>query len=297
MSAILAKERRIVLPHVELAALEYGDSSLPPLLAIHGWLDNAASMAGLAALLAGERHIVAVDLPGHGRSAHLPPGQEYHLVDYLHDLSALLDALGWRRCDLLGHSLGAALSSMFAAAFPERVEQLLLVEGLGPLSRPESETASGLRAGLKQRRVVTGSRLRRYADLDSAVSARAQASGLTAEQAMPLVQRGTISVDGGLAWSSDPRLLRSSPLRCSEAQVADMLAAIRAPVTLVLGSTANTYMPPELFRQRVACLARVTPHTLPGNHHVHLQEPAAVARILRDALRGRRGDPGDPTPG
>lgn len=279
------RERRIQLPHIELAALEFGDPALPPLLAVHGWLDNAASMAGLATRLADERHIIALDLPGHGRSAHRPAHQEYHLVDYLHDIGALLDHLGWQRCDLLGHSLGAALGSMFAAALPERVKQLLLVEGLGPLTRAEDETAAGLRAGLQQRRVASGSRLRRYADLDSAATARAKASGLTLDQAQPMVERGTAAMDGGVAWSSDPRLRRSSPLRCTEAQVYDMLTAIRAPVTLLLATPASEFLPAAPLRQRMACVADITTHTLPGNHHVHLLEPDASAQLLLGALR------------
>lgn len=287
MTLPVPRERRIRLAHIELAALEFGDPAAPPLLAVHGWLDNAASMAGLAARLAGERHVVAVDLPGHGRSGHRPAQQEYHLVDYLHDIGALLDALGWQRCDMLGHSLGAALTSMFAAAFPERVKQLLLVEGLGPLSRAESKTAAGLREGLQQRRVASGSRLRRYVDLDSATLARAKASRLTVEQARPLVERGTTAMDGGgMTWSSDPRLRRSSPLRCSEAQVYDMLAAIRAPVTLLLASPPSEFLPAAPLQQRMDCVAQITSHTLPGNHHLHLQDPEGVAALLRAALDG-----------
>lgn len=290
MTLPTSRERRIRLAHIELAALEFGDPALPPLLAVHGWLDNAASMAGLAARLAGERHVIAVDLPGHGRSDHRPAHQEYHLVDYLHDMGALLDALGWQRCDLLGHSLGAALTSLFAGAFPERVKQLLLVEGLGPLSRAESGTAAGLREGLQQRHVAAGSRLRRYADLDNATAARAKASRLTPQQVRPMVERGTTPMDGGLAWSSDPRLRRSSPLRCSEPQVHDVLAAIRAPVTLLLASPPSEFLPPAPLQERMACVEQITSHTLPGNHHLHLQDPDTAANLLRTALSRDYGD-------
>jgi pimeloyl-ACP methyl ester carboxylesterase len=58
-------ERRLALPHLALAAREWpGDG--PKVLALHGWLDNAASFDPLLPLLP-DVHAVAIDLPGHGR--------------------------------------------------------------------------------------------------------------------------------------------------------------------------------------------------------------------------------------
>ena len=111
----------------DLAALRYGTRGGTRVLALHGWLDNAMSFAPLAAQLP-ELDLVALDLPGHGHSAHRPPRTWYHYIDYLDDALLALDALGWDRCVLLGHSLGGAVASVLAAARPERVEGLLLIE-------------------------------------------------------------------------------------------------------------------------------------------------------------------------
>jgi pimeloyl-ACP methyl ester carboxylesterase len=131
-----AEELRIELAERSLAALAWGDPGRPPMLALHGWLDNAASFAAIAPLLAEEHYVVAIDLRGHGRSSHLPPGAWYHYVDYFDDLRATLDHFGWARATLFGHSLGGTLASLYAAAYPERVDTLLLVEALGPLTVP-----------------------------------------------------------------------------------------------------------------------------------------------------------------
>jgi len=128
-----SREIEIELPHLRLAARAWGDPALPKLLAVHGWLDNAASFDALAPLLCGHFHIVALDLAGHGRSAHRPPGLWYHYVDYLGDVLAAADALGWQHFSLLGHSLGGAIASMLAGVESERVERLLLIEALGPI--------------------------------------------------------------------------------------------------------------------------------------------------------------------
>jgi pimeloyl-ACP methyl ester carboxylesterase len=119
---------RIAAGALELEALEYGDPSAPAVLALHGWLDNAASFERLAPLIPGVR-LIALDLPGHGHSQHRPAGTWYHYIDYVSDVLAAADALGLERFTLLGHSLGAATASVVAAARPERVEALWLIEG------------------------------------------------------------------------------------------------------------------------------------------------------------------------
>ena len=97
-------ELKVAAASGELAALQWGDAAAPPLLALHGWLDNAASFARLAPLLARQRRVIALDLPGHGRSAHMPePARRYHVVDQVDAVLDFADALGFDRFDLLGH--------------------------------------------------------------------------------------------------------------------------------------------------------------------------------------------------
>ena len=83
-----AEELTLALPQGTLAARCWGDPAAPPLLALHGWLDNAGTFDHLAPLLAAHWRVVALDLRGHGRSSHLPAGAWYHYVDYLSDALA-----------------------------------------------------------------------------------------------------------------------------------------------------------------------------------------------------------------
>ncbi|MEO5559544.1 MAG: alpha/beta fold hydrolase, partial [Dokdonella sp.] len=146
----VAEERRIELPYATLALKCWGDPALPPLLALHGWLDNAGSFDRLAPLLADANHIVALDLRGHGRSSHAPNGAWYHYVDYFDEIRSMLDHFGWERAGLLGHSLGGTLASLFAALYPERVNELLLIEALGPLTTAAQDSLAQLRRSLDQ---------------------------------------------------------------------------------------------------------------------------------------------------
>lgn len=273
-----AEELRIDLPLATLAAKRWGNPSLPPLLALHGWLDNAGSFDFLAPLLADRWQVVALDLRGHGRSSHIATGAWYHYVDYFDELRGVLDHFGWARADLLGHSLGGTLASLFAALFPERVGELLLIEALGPLTSTLDDALPQLRRALDQHAAFSARRpLRVFPTLDEAIAARVAANGLSEPAARALVQRGVDAVEGGFVWSSDPRLTLTSPQRYTEAQVLAMLAGIRSRTLLLLADPATSYLPTAMMDARAAQVADIRVVRLPGHHHLHMEKAAEVA--------------------
>lgn len=259
-----------------LALQSWGDSNLPPLLAIHGWLDNAASFALLAPRLAQRFHVMALDLPGHGHSGHLPAGATYHFIDHVRAVLAAIAALGLERCCLLGHSLGAGVATLVAAAAPQRIEHLLLIEGLGPLADDGTHTLQRLRESLAAD-AQPPRPLRHFASIEQAVGARTLASGLPRELARLIVTRGLQAVDAGWCWRSDTRLTRPSAVRMAEAQVRALLHGITAPTDLLLAEPATSYLPSVLMDERAACVPIITTRHLRGGHHLHLQHPQAVA--------------------
>jgi pimeloyl-ACP methyl ester carboxylesterase len=277
-----AEERRIEFPHATLALKCWGDPARPPLLALHGWLDNAGSFDRLAPLLADDNHVVALDLRGHGRSSHAPNGTWYHYVDYFGEIRATLDHFGWQRAGLLGHSLGGTLASLFAALYPERISELLLIEALGPLATAAHDSLAQLRRSLDQQTAFATRRpLRVFPDIDSAIAARIAANDLSESAARVLVERGVNAVDGGYVWSSDPRLTLASPQRYTEAQILAMLSGIRARTLLVLADPATSYLPGEIMDMRAKQVADIRVTRLPGHHHLHLGDAAAVAQAIR----------------
>lgn len=275
-----ARDIELVCPNLRLAALEWGDPALPKLLALHGWLDNAASFDALAPLLCGHFHIVAIDFPGHGRSDWRAPGAWYHTVDYLSDALAAADALGWRRFGMLGHSLGAAVASMIAGACPERVERLLLIEGLGPITGAGDDAAKQLGRALAERANVNAKAPRVFASLEEATAARMRAGDLSGGAARALVERGIKPVDGGLTWSTDPRLMLASPVRYVEEQILAVLREIRAPTGLILAQPEQPYMPRAAMDNRVVQVAGIEVTRLAGTHHLHMENPQPVADAL-----------------
>ncbi len=270
---------------LRLAAETWGEPHGAPVLALHGWLDNAATFSRLAPLLSGV-HLVAVDLPGHGRSQHKPPSAFYHFVDWVGDVLAIADALGWQRFSILGHSMGAGIASLVPAAAPGRIERLVLLEGLGPLAGALEETAARLRQAVLDRQRLARKELKPYASLDTAVRMLKKAIGDIGDRGAELLAaRGTMAVPGGVLWRTDPRLRGASPLRCTEAQARALLAAIDCPALLVRAEQGHPFL--AGIEERIAVVPGLRVLTVPGGHHVHLDHPERVAGAVSDFLLGR----------
>ena len=280
----------IEIPIGRIAALRRSEPGAPKVLALHGWLDNAASFIPLSAQLPG-LDLVAIDLPGHGRSAHLPPGADYSFAGAIDAILDVADALGWARFAFLGHSMGAGLASMIAAACPERIERLVAIEALGALAEVPEGTVARMREAVAANRALKDKRLRTFPDLDTAVRARAYASrvpgsGLGEAQVRLLVERGVREVEGGYEWSSDPRLTLPTMTRMTESQIENLVAGIECPVLAIFADPAQPYLPDDLRRRRVALLPQGELVVIAGGHHLHMQQPVEVAAAIGDFFAG-----------
>lgn len=122
-------------------------------LALHGWLDNSNTFRSLGPRLASiGYHCVAIDHIGHGKSTHIGMDATYSTPSGVAYINQVLESLGWDKANVLGHSMGAGLGLLFAGTFPEKVEKLMLVEGLGPPTSDSEVTAKNLRRAIEAER-------------------------------------------------------------------------------------------------------------------------------------------------
>lgn len=270
------EETRFSLPHVELAAHLFGPEDGIPVIALHGWLDNAMTFSRLAPKLHGLR-IVALDFAGHGHSGHYASNSSYSMWEYLEDVLLVADQLGWQRFSLLGHSMGAIISTLLASALPERVERLALIDGLIPYTAEADSSPKRLGDALRARLAVQSKRKPVYADLDRAVQARMQGVvAVSREAAELLARRGLEPVPGGYTWRTDIRLTLPSVMRLTFAHVEQFVRAVQCPVNLILAEGGQMSVEPRLM-QLLEGLPFDVRH-LPGGHHLHLNdEPGAQA--------------------
>jgi len=118
-----------------------------PILCVHGLTANCRCWDLLASSLSPRHKVLAMDLRGRGLSGSPPSG--YSVENHCKDILALMDDQGLERPVLMGHSLGAFISLVFAAKHPRRVDRLILVDGGGKLSEAQmTKVFAGIKPSL-----------------------------------------------------------------------------------------------------------------------------------------------------
>ena len=112
---------------LKLHYLDYGTPGLPPMLCIHGGAANGHWFDFVAHGFTPDYHVRALDLRGHGDSEHAVP-PSYFYGDYAADLNQLVEKLDLRDFVLIGHSMGGAVSLLYASTYPGRVKNLIIVD-------------------------------------------------------------------------------------------------------------------------------------------------------------------------
>ena len=116
----------------------WGREDAPKLFMAHGWMDMSASFQFVVDALRGDWHVIAHDWRGFGLTER-SGSDTYWFPDYFADLEAILDHYSpGEPVNLLGHSMGGNIVSVYAGVRPERIAKLINLEGFGlPATRPE----------------------------------------------------------------------------------------------------------------------------------------------------------------
>jgi len=277
-----------------VAGLRWNPGAPRKVLALHGWLDNAASFCELAPLLP-DCDVLAMDFPGHGLSDHRAAGHIYAFFDYVLELPEVLDQLGWDDPVVLGHSLGAAIAQLFSVAQPERVGRLIMIENLGPIPPWQpGQAATQLRQAVRKWQAHSLEHRRFYATVEEAITARNQATPMPAELLRPLVERGlarTETKEGATRyhWRTDKRLRLPSLFRLAEAQIQEVLHATPVPTQVILAEPVTEALDYPSAAQRLKALSPEAVSRLPGCHHLHLTRAKDVAAEITGFLGRESG--------
>ena len=272
---------------MHFSAQEWGEPGKTPVLALHGWLDNSASFSVLAPLL-NNVHLVALDMAGHGQSDFRPSNQPYNIWEDVGELFAIADQMGWERFTLVGHSRGAIISMLAAGTFPERIENLVLIDGLWPDPVTAQQAPEQLARSISDVKDLQDKQPPIYPSLDVATNARYRGRfKLTRQAAQLLTERGLRLVPGGYTLSSDARLMGASAFKLTQAHIQAFVERIVAKTVLILAKDGLTKKFDQ-YQENLGLFPHIRVEVLPGNHHLHME---AEALRVADIIHGCIGQP------
>jgi pimeloyl-ACP methyl ester carboxylesterase len=208
--------------------VDIGEGELEPIVFVHGlggqwqnWLENIPR----AAL---ERRVIAVDLPGFGRTPM--PRERVTISGFGRCVDALCENLSLGRVDMVGNSMGGYVAAEVAIQFPERIDQLILVSAAGITS-----------ADIARRPIYTAGRIAtamvsygaaRHRQIASRPKSRHMALALVARY--PSLLRADLAFEGFFKGAGKPGF--DDALRaCLEYDFRDRLPEIRQPTLIVWG--------------------------------------------------------------
>ncbi|MDN0083564.1 alpha/beta hydrolase [Crenobacter sp. SG2305] len=266
----------------------WGDPAAPLLVMLHGWMDCSATFQFLVDALSDDWHVVAPDWRGFGLSQW--NDGNYYTPDYQVDLDDLLEHLSpGEPVRLVGHSMGAMVSGLYAGIRPERVAKLALVEGFGLTDTRPAEAPGRYARWLRENRQRPS-----YSPLEGLDEVAAKLvernPGMSAERARWVAEQLTETRDGALTYRADPRHKMVNPVLYRLEEAKACWRRIACPVQWVIGGRMWDHpMAKGVFDtldERRACFADLREVIIDGaGHMIQWEQPDRLAEVLADFLR------------
>jgi pimeloyl-ACP methyl ester carboxylesterase len=276
----MVKDLTIKIKGIDIHCAQWGNPDGEPVLMLHGWLDNSASFEPLSHFLA-EYNLVAVDLPGHGLSGHFPEHSHYHFWAGIEDIELIMDELGWDSCHMVGHSMGAAMATLYGGTFPERLKTLTLIEAIGPLAGDADGTPGRVAQAIEQ--MKSHSTVQPFKpSLDLFVQARLNGHLKLSEASAKLIMdRSVVESEQGFSWRNDKRLRHTSMVRLPESFIVSFIEKITCPV-LGIFATDGLFKEAHIDSRWKHIQNPYNLLWMDGGHHLHMDgDVQRIAQNLR----------------
>jgi pimeloyl-ACP methyl ester carboxylesterase len=238
----------------------------PLLIMMHGLTANAHAFEGIISEgLLGKYHIVSVDLRGRGESEH--PVAHYTMEDHAQDILGLMDALGATKASFCGHSFGGLLAFYLGGTYPERVDNLVILDAAAKMNPRVAEMLSFRLSTLDMS----------YPSMADYMKEVRSAPYLSfwSELMDSYYQADVFSLDDG-AVTPKPKLANIilASMGVAEIPWAELLPQIAAPVLLINAPESYTLdeplLPPDFAQETVDMLQDARLVTVAGNHQTML---------------------------
>lgn len=275
---------------LSLSYWEWGDPSEDTLVLVHGIRDQARSWDVFRSALLSRRvpfkHVVALDLRGHGSSEWPKTGRGYQHEDFLFDLAGFLRHLSKHPVTIVGHSLGGSMALLYAGVFPAKVHKLVLIESLGPFGRSDEEVPDLMAERLEGKDYIELPFP--YPSLEAAAKALHERFPLIPyDTCIHMARYGTRGQGGYYLWKYDPVLRYRTTTALSEGQIKAFIERVACPILFVYG-TKSDFMA-SVRGARVELFKNAEIKAIEGaGHHVPHEKPEELAEIVSPFLTGGR---------
>jgi len=252
-----------------------GEEGLTTCLLLHGIGDSGAVWDGVVLPLQGRHRVISVDLRGHGESSWDPDGH-YTVQDYFDDVLRAVELLRLGNLIIIGHSLGGEIALRIAAARPERIARLILVDfgpGRDRVAREAIETA-----------VKNG--IRNYHSIEDYACRLMERQPLTSPETARYLAHVSLRacLDGKFVPTTDPRIVSTDLERTADSEIWGMLKAVRCP-TLVIRGNGSALLRDRVARKMVDGLRNGQYHVVAAaGHSVMTDNPEGCAAALSSFL-------------
>ena len=269
---------------------EWGDSTKPLLVLLHGWMDCGATYKFVAEHLSEEFFLVAPDWRGFGNTEHAPA---YWFPDYFADLEKILDHYSPHHpANLVGHSMGGNIVMMYAGIHPHRVNSVLSLEALGMAPTDVSDAPEKYRRWMRE--ITSEEPSKVYPNFDAlCYSVHKGNPTLTPEIIIELANLWgkPFGEDGAYQLKHDHAHRYANPVRYSFEDVLEIWKQVSARVGLVMAKESNFY-------RRFSTYGRIDEANAVLNisdqdyseldqcgHMLHIEQPVKTADCIRQFFK------------
>ncbi|KAF9805324.1 hypothetical protein SFRURICE_007567 [Spodoptera frugiperda] len=291
------EEIEIPVPWGHVAGRWWGPRDKQPVIAIHGWQDNAGTWDNLIPLLPVTTSVLCIDLPGHGLSTHYPKGMLYYIFwDGIVLLRRIVKHFDWSKITLMGHSLGGALSFMYAASFPDDVEKIICVDIASPAVREPSTMVKGTGQGIDKVLEYENLPMEKvpcyeYEEMIDIVC-EAYKGSISRENCKVLMKRGMMPTPAhlkkkGYFFRRDPKLKVSGLAMMSIETALEYASKVKCKVLNIRALPGQRWEKLDYYLsvvEKMKSTADVRYVEVEGTHHIHLEDPDKIAHIVEDFL-------------
>lgn len=243
---------------------------------------------------------LAIDLPGHGLSSHLPDGVSYNTFDFLYVIDSIRLKYEWEKLSLMAHSMSSQLGYYFAGAFPDKIDMLISLDVLKPHSKSPEKIVKDISKRIEvlqlddvRKKIKTEPPAYIFDDLVNKLH-EGTFKSVSKETAPFLLKRNIAksTVDPNKFYFTRDNRLKGLNYAIPTHDVNIELAKRIICPHLFIKATNSPWYEKKQFYEEVLNMLKEKSNfkfvSVEGTHHIHLTDPTKISKEVSDFINKHR---------